>query len=56
MDTEREEHIQIKQYKLKRKPPEKKDKICTQSDKNAYFPDAAFMFSNRDSHQKCVYL
>lgn len=30
MDTEREDHIQTKQYKLKRKPPEKRIKYCTQ--------------------------
>lgn len=56
MDTEREEHLWTKQYKIKRKPPEKKIKYYTQGKKNACFPDAAFMFSNHRSHQKCVYL
>lgn len=54
MDTEREENIWTKQYKLKRKPREKKN--CTQGEENECFPHAAFMFSHRCSHQKCVYL
>lgn len=55
MNTEGEGHIWTKQHKIKENT-RKKIKCHATDDKNACFPDAAFLFSHRCTHQSCVCL